>query len=244
MTTTPMKEVLALIPARSGSKGLPNKNIRPLLGHPLIAYSIKAALGSPTITRTIVSTDSEQIALEAKKYGAEVPFIRPKKYATDHSTDFEVFKHALDLLKHREEYNPDLIIQLRPTSPVRFPEYIEESIDLLMNSTADSLRTITLAPVTPYKMWILGEDRSIQPLLNSRGIKEPYNQPRQKLPPIYWQTGTLDVIKTDTIAKKKSMSGRDILSLIIPNHFAIDIDDYDSFQQAECIISQADCIKF
>lgn len=244
MTITPAKEVLALIPARAGSKGLPNKNILPLLGHPLIAYSIRAALDSPMVTRTIVSTDSEQIALEAQNYGAEVPFIRPTEYATDSSTDLDVFLHALDLLELREGYKPDLVVQLRPTSPIRFSWYIEGGIEQLSHSNADSLRTISIAPVTPYKMWVLTENNIIHPLLNSQGIEEPYNQPRQKLPPVYWQTGTLDVIRTDTIVKQKSMSGQAISSLIIPNKFAVDIDDSDSFQKAEEVIKQSNCIKF
>lgn len=244
MPTTPFKEVLALIPARAGSKGLPNKNILPLLGHPLIAYSIKAALDSPTITRTIVSTDSEQIAIEAQSYGAEVPFIRPAKYATDYSTDLEVFLHTLELLKHREGYQPDLVVQLRPTSPVRFLEYIEKGIRQLGNSGADSLRTITIAPITPYKMWLLNENSIIYPLLPINEIEEPYNQPRQKLPAVYWQTGTLDVIRTDTILKQNSMSGSVISSLIIPNDFAIDIDDAESFRKAEEVIKKFHCIKF
>lgn len=244
MTTTPTKEILAIIPARAGSKGLLNKNILPLLGHPLIAYSIKAALDSSSITRTIVSTDSEQIALEAQNYGAEVPFIRPSKYATDYSTDLEVFLHALEVLNYQEGYTPDLVVQLRPTSPVRFSEYIEAGVIQLNNSDADSLRTITIAPITPYKMWVLDKNNIIHPLLNTPKIEEAYNQPRQKLPPVYWQTGTLDVIRTDTIVRQKSMSGRVISSLTIPNEFAIDIDDLASFQKAEEVIKKSNCIKF
>lgn len=244
MTTTPIKEILAIIPARAGSKGLRDKNILPLLGHPLIAYSIKAALGCPSITRTIVSTDSEQITQEAQKYGAEVPFIRPSQYASDNSTDLEVFLHALHFLQKQEGYSPDLVVQLRPTSPIRFPDYLEDGIRQLCNSNADSLRTIALAPITPYKMWLLKENGLIQPLLEAQGIEEAYNQPRQKLPPVYWQTGTLDVIKTDTIIKQKSMSGRRISSIVIPTKYAIDIDDSDSFQKAEEVISQSNCIKF
>lgn len=244
MTTTSFKEILAIIPARAGSKGLKNKNILSLLGHPLIAYSIKAALGCPSITRTIVSTDSEQISLEAQKYGAEVPFIRPSDYASDHSTDLEVFLHALHFLQEREGYRPDLVVQLRPTSPIRFPNYLEDGIRQLSNSNADSLRTIALAPITPYKMWVLKENGLIQPLLEAQGIEEAYNQPRQKLPPVYWQTGTLDVIKIDTIIKQKSMSGSKISSIIIPTEYAIDIDDFNSFQKAQEVMSQSKCIKF
>ncbi len=112
-------KILAIIPARGGSKGLKNKNILPLLGHPLIAYSIKASLDSKRINRVIVSTDSKEIAVVAKQYGAEVPFMRPAEIAQDMSTDMEMFLHALGWLKKNEDYVPDIIVHLRPTSPVR-----------------------------------------------------------------------------------------------------------------------------
>ncbi len=239
-------KVLAIIPARGGSKGLPGKNIKPLLQHPLIAYSILAALESKLINRITVNTDDEEIAAIAKKYGAEIPFMRPAELAEDNSTDLEVFAHQLKWLKENENYVPDLIVQLRPTSPVRFINQIDEAIDKLMNSDADSIRVITEAPITPFKMWLLNEnnDAAMEPLLNLKGIKEPYNQPRQNLPVVYWQVGTLDVIKAETITVNNSMSGNKILPLKIQNKFAIDIDDVTSFYKAEEIIQYSECIKF
>lgn len=239
-----MTEILAIIPARGGSKGLPGKNTKLLAGYPLIAYSIKAALDSSLISRIIVSTDSPKIAEIALAFGAEVPFIRPTRYALDLSTDLEVFVHALEWLKKNENYSPDLVVQLRPTSPIRFLSDIHDSIEKLQNSSADSLRFVTEAFHTPYKMWQINEDQYIKPLLRTEQNPEPYNQPRQNLPVVYWQTGTLDVIKTKTITENHSMSGRKILPYIIEQKFAVDIDDLSSFERAEHAIQNYNCIKF
>lgn len=238
-------EVLAIIPARGGSKGLPNKNILPLAGHPLIAYSVKAALDSPAITRTIVSTDSAEIARVAAEYGAEVPFMRPTELAQDLSTDLEVFVHALAWLRDHEGYVPDLVVQLRPTSPVRQVAVIEACIKRVIDSDADSLRIVTPAPVTPYKMWrISAQTEPMTPLLAVEGLREPYNQPRQILPPVYWQIGTLDVIRTRVILEQGTMSGNKIMPYVVEAHFAVDIDDLSGFLKAQTVIEQHDCVKF
>lgn len=238
--------VVAIIPARGGSKGLPKKNILPLLNHPLIAYSIEAGLQCSLIERTIVSTDSEEIAKAALRYNAEVPFMRPDEYAKDQSTDIEVFIHALEWMSIHEGYHPDIVVQLRPTSPVRFLHDIENCISTLINNyEADSLRAVTPAPITPYKMWIVQDvEQPMQPLLQLEGVKEPFNEPRQRLPQIYWQTGTLDVMRRETILQKKSMTGEKILPYIIDNTFAIDIDNIESFNKAAKIISAFPCVKF
>ncbi|GAB2784076.1 acylneuraminate cytidylyltransferase family protein [Rhabdobacter roseus] len=240
-----MKEILAIVPARGGSKGLPDKNILPLAGHPLIGYSIRAGLVTPAITRVIVSTDSERIAAISRSYGAEVPFLRPAELAQDHSTDLEVFVHALHWLRQHENYHPDLVVQLRPTSPIRFVQDLEACIQRMLTSEADSLRVVTPAPVTPYKMWTVADESTpMQPLLTLDGVPEPYNQPRQQLPTIYWQIGTLDVIRPAVILEQNSMSGSTILPHIVSQDFAVDIDDYSSFLRAESIIKVHDCIKF
>jgi CMP-N,N'-diacetyllegionaminic acid synthase len=238
-------KVLAIIPARGGSKGLPNKNILPLNGHPLIAYSIEASLRVNAISRTIVSTDSNEIASVAKQYGAEVPFLRPAEFAQDLSTDLDVFIHALEWLKENENYIPDFVVQLRPTSPVRFTEDISNAIKLLADSDADSLRIITESPITPFKMWKINSvNEPMEPLLTVEGVDEPYNEPRQRLPKVYWQIGTLDVIKASVILEQKSMSGKKILPYIIDSKFALDIDDINSFVKAEEVIKKENCVKF
>src|SRR5262249_25075379 len=112
-------DVLALIPARGGSKSVPRKNLLPVGGKPLIAYSIGHALAASSITRTIVSTDDDEIARVAAEHGADVPFRRPAQFATDFATDLEVFRHALEWLAEEEDYVPELVVHLRPTGPVR-----------------------------------------------------------------------------------------------------------------------------
>lgn len=238
-------EVLAIIPARGGSKGLPNKNILPLLGHPLIAYSIQAAKQSSLVTRTIVSTDSPVIAEVSKKYGAEVPFLRPTALAADLSRDLEVFQHALQWLDSNEGYKPDLIIQLRPTSPVRTMGLLDEAIKRLIKSDADSLRIVTPSPITPYKMWFVDDETSVmRPVLSLKGVSEPFNEPRQSLPKTYWQIGTLDVIRPHVVLNQNSMSGQRILPYVVGNEFAVDIDDIQSFKKAEEVITSGKYVRF
>lgn len=175
-----------------------------------------------------------------------MPFLRPAAYAADESLDLDVFIHALTWLQENENYFPDLVVQLRPTSPIRYVADIENCIQRLAeNPRADSLRIVTQAFHTPYKMWQLGEDgQAMQPLLTLPDTPEPYNQPRQSLPTVYWQIGTLDVIRPQVILEQKSMSGRVILPYIVEQERAIDIDDILSFQRAEAYIMSHDCVKF
>lgn len=239
-------EILAIIPARGGSKGLPGKNIMSLNGHPLISYSILAGQLTKSINRVIVSTDSEEIADVAKTYNAEIPFMRPNELADDMSTDFDAFYYTLKRLKEEENYVPDFVIQLRPTSPIRFVSDIEKCIKLITKTPqADSLRIVTLAQTSPYKMWLLNEDKAnLKPLLTIKGVKEPFNEPRQNLPDVYWQIGTLDIIRTSVILEQKSMSGKNIMPYIIDYKFAIDIDEMYSFDEAKLIMSNHPCVKY
>jgi N-acylneuraminate cytidylyltransferase len=238
-------KILAIVPARGGSKGLVNKNILPLLGHPLISYSIKAALESKLINRVIVSTDSNIIAENSLKYGEEVPFMRPNELAQDGSLDIDVFIHALTWLKDNEGYSPDFVVQLRPTSTVRKVDMIDDSIQKFIISNFDSLRVVTQSPISPFKMWKIDSDnQSLMPLLTVENIKEPYNAPRQSLPKTYWQIGTLDVIRPEIILGKKSMTGSRILPVIVSSDFAVDIDDMESFVIASKIIKSSNYVQF
>jgi len=234
-------EILAIIPARGGSKSIPRKNIRPLAGHPLIAYSIAAGLQSQLVTRTIVSTDDEEISAVARKYGAGTPFLRPAEFAQDNSTDFPVFTHALSWLKEHEGYQPEIIIQLRPTSPIRPPDMVDRAIQLLLDHpAADSVRGIVPSGQNPFKMWRVDENGHMLPLLSVPGLEEPYNAPRQALPPTYWQTGHIDVIRSRTILEKNSLSGEFILPLHIDPRYTIDIDTLKDWQRAEGLVMQGD----
>ncbi len=207
-------EILALIPARGGSKGIPRKNLIEVAGKPLIAYSIEQALSSNWITRTIVSTDDDEIAAVARKFGAETPFLRPEEYAQDFSLDLDVFKHALGWLRDHEGYACELVVHLRPTGPVRRVALIDQAIELILaHPEADALRSVCVPAHTPYKMWRI-ENGLLQPLLTIEGMPEPYCQPRQRLPQIYWQNGYVDIIRPATILDQGLMAGRNILPFV------------------------------
>jgi CMP-N,N'-diacetyllegionaminic acid synthase len=237
-------EILAIVPARSGSKGLPGKNILPLDGHPLIAYSIAAGIKTPRISRVICSTDSPEIAKIAIQYGAEAPFIRPSELAQDTSNDYEVFHHALTWLKKNEGYKPDIVVQLRPTSPIRFIENIQNAIESLITFTEiDSVRAVAEPLTTPYKMWTMNSQQILSPLLELKDNSEPYNTARQELPEVWAQTGNFEVIRYKTIITKKSMTGEKIFGLKINQDTYIDIDTLNSFLIAEFVMKNINCIK-
>lgn len=233
-------EVLGIIPARGGSKSIPRKNILPLGGHPLIAYSIAAGLASETIDRLIVSTDDDEIAEVAKQHGAEVPFLRPAEFAQDNTPDLPVFQHALKWLKENEGYEPDIVVQLRPTSPFRRVSHIDFSVyRLLEHPEADSIRTVCVPFQNPFKMWRIGDDGFMIPLMQTE-FDEPYNMPRQALPDVYWQTGYVDAAWKDTIIEKNSMTGKRILPLVIDAGDWIDIDSINDWLRAEQLIKSGE----
>lgn len=205
---------VAIIPARSGSKGIPNKNILDICGKPLIAWSIMHAKAVPKIDRVIVSTDSQEIANVALRFGAEIPFLRPRELAEDLSTDLEVFKHAVDWLKKHESYVPGYLVHLRPTGPIRDIEHISQAVDLIQSdSEADSLRSVSVSVYSPYKMWTIVDQDRISPLLSGES-GDLHSMPRQSLPKVYWQNGYIDIIRSATIIEKNSMSGTKIIPFI------------------------------
>src|SRR5512137_289767 len=230
-----LPEILALIPARGGSKGIPRKNIRPFNGFPLIAWSIAAALQAETVTRTIVSTDDEEIASVARRWGAETPFLRPAEFARDQTTDLPVFEHALKWLAGQENYHPEVVVQLRPTSPIRPRECVDAAVrTLLAHPDADSVRGVVSAGQNPHKMWRLpqGENGPMKNLLAVPDLDEPYNAPRQVLPPVFWQTGHIDAIRTATILQG-SMSGKTVYPLVIDSRYTVDLDNLNDWAKAE-----------
>jgi CMP-N,N'-diacetyllegionaminic acid synthase len=219
-------EILSIIPARGGSKGVPRKNIRLMNGKPLISYSILSSIKSELITRTIVSSDDEEILSIAKKYNADVPFVRPSELAQDHITDFPVFDHCLKWLRDNENYIPDIIVHLRPTSPFRDVKDIDACIKKLkLDDNADSIRSVCRVSQHPLKMWKISDDK-LEPFFRYENLdfSEPFNMPRQKLPFAYVQNGCIDVIRYNTIMKYGSMSGNSILPYIMNIEDAVNID--------------------
>jgi CMP-N,N'-diacetyllegionaminic acid synthase len=231
-------KILAVIPARSGSKGLPNKNIKYLNGKPLVAHSIQQAIESKLINRVIVSTDSQEYADTAKEYGAETPFLRPDEYAQDDSIDLFVFQHTLNWLERNEKYVPDICVHLRPTYPVRNVKDIDKAIEIMIDDEdIDCVRTIAPAPFTPFKMWFMRQDKTLMPACTeSWHFTEPWNAPRQQLPCAYIQTANIDVIRTNTITEKGSMTGDWIHGMVIEHK--VDIDSELEFRLAEELLGE------
>jgi YrbI family 3-deoxy-D-manno-octulosonate 8-phosphate phosphatase len=234
-------EVLAIIPARGGSKSILRKNAQNFVGHPLLAYSIAAGLQAKSVSRVIVSTDDESIAEIARQYGAEAPFLRPAEFAQDETLDLPVFQHALNWLAEEEGYRPDVIVQLRPTSPLRPRDLVDRAVEkLLKHADADSVRGVVPAGQNPYKMWRFAGQEAMQPLLKAKGIAEPYNAPRQKLPLTYWQTGHIDAVRARTITKKSSMSGEVIWPVLIDPRYTVDIDTMNDWRRAEWLATSGE----
>lgn len=234
--------ILGLIPARGGSKSIPQKSIYPLHGKPLMYYTIRAAKDSRLITRLVLSTDDPEMAAVGKKYGAEVPFMRPKKLAADTTPDLPVFKHTLQWLEKNEGYRPDIIVQLRPTSPFKSGADIDRAVQLLIdNPRADSVRSISIPAQTPFKMLTIGKHGLLRPLLPKafpevfRKYKEPFNTPRQALPAIWEYSGYIDVLRWATIMKKNSMSGSKALPFTTEEWRNLDIDSMRELQYAEIL---------
>lgn len=240
--THPLEEIrllhiLALIPARSGSKGVPHKNIRLLQGKPLIAHSITYARASQLVTRVVVSTDSPEYAEIARQYGAETPFLRPIALAQDLSTDLDVFAHALDWLEANEGYQVDVLVHLRPTYPFRRVADMDQMIRLLLDDpTLDSVRSVAIAPETPFKMWFMDADNRLRPVVSSQ-LPEAHNMPRQALPTVYLQNAAIDVVRASVIRQQHSTTGRHIRGYVMGDNF--DIDTELQFAAAQAVVTGA-----
>ena len=216
-------KILTIIPARGGSKGIRLKNLSKIYGKPLVAYSIEHSLASKLINRTIVSTDNEEIAKVSEEYGAEIPIFRSKELAGDRILDLPVFEHMLTYLKKEENYEPEIVVHLRPTSPYREPKWIDSAINLLVeNPSADSVRSVSEPSQHPYRVFEI-KNKYLHPLMNERH-PEPYLLRRQDLPKMYYYNCVIDVTKPSTIFNKKSMTGDKMLPYIMKREDSIDID--------------------
>ena len=229
-----MFKILCLIPARSGSKGIPNKNIKNFKGKPLLAWSIEQARESTYNMRIVVSTDSLEYKSIAEKYGAEVPFLRPEKISKDLSNDYEFINHALSWLEKYEHYKPDIILQLRPTQPCRKVRDIDKCLDLFIQNynAYDSLRTVVEYEKSPYKMYKI-KDKNLIPLYKElNGVSEPFNQCRQILPKTYLHNGYIDIIKVKII-KDGKISGEKIYPFVMEKNDTIDMPKMSNHRTAE-----------
>ena len=227
-------KILCIIPARSGSKGIPHKNIKLFHDKPLLAWSINQAQQSKYNMRIIVSTDSQQYATIANNYGAETPFLRPPEISQDLSTDYECIKHCLDWLNLNENYIPDIVLQLRPTQPLRKIETIDKCLDIFIQNrnNYDSLRTVVEFEKSPYKMYNIVDNQLLPLFTEINNIKEPYNQCRQVLPKTYLHNGYIDIFNADII-NNSTISGLNIYPFIMNKCDIIDIDTDDDWIKAE-----------
>jgi len=228
-------KILGIIPARLNSKGIFKKNIRLLAGKPLIAYSIETALKSKYLERVIVSTDSEEIARIARKYGAEVPFIRPKKLAQDNTPMIDVVIHAFNFIKTIEYYEPEWIVLLQPTSPLRTADDIDNAIELAIKHNADSVVSVCECESNSHPYWLKKIENG--KLVSFIKTKKKYPI-RQLLPVVYRLNGAVYIVKSQILKKFKSLYGRNTIPYIMDPTRSIDIDTPLDFKFAEFLIKE------
>ena len=217
--------IIGIIPARGGSKGVPKKNIKEIGGFPMIAYSIVASQLVKKIDRCIISTDSQEIADIAKSFGADVPFLRPSEFATDSSNDIEFLKHAIDWFSENEGDIPGYWVLLRTTTPLREPEVINNAIEKIIdNQEATSLISIHEFAETPGKMFGM-QDGFLHGLCPMDPRPEYFTLPRQEFAPAYFGNGYVDIVKSSTIKNNNSCFGTRMLGFEVPDTGEIDVPE-------------------
>jgi len=236
-----MVSCVALIPARSGSKRVINKNIRNLAGHPLIAYTITAAINSGVFEDVFVSTDSDGYADIAKKYGAEIPFLRPEAIAGDVSPDIEWVTFTLDKLrKQGREY--DCFSILRPTSPFRKPETIRRAWDLFQENDVDSLRAVEKCSQHPGKMWVV-RGRLMYPLLPYGPTEQPWHSSQyQSLPEVYVQNASLEIAWSKIVLEDRTIAGNIVMPFLTEENEGFDINSEYDWRIAEEMSKELEAI--
>ena len=227
---------VAFVPARSGSERVPGKNVRPLAGHPLLAYAIETALQSGVFDRVVCSTDSEEIADVARWYGAEVPFLRPAEYATSTSPDIEWLGFTVERL----EQPYDLFAIVRATNPFRGPAAVRRGLEqLLATPEADSLRAVELVKQHPGKMWLLAEDgRTMRPLLDQATLDVAWHAGQyQALPPVYVQSSALELAWSRVVAETGTREGRVVAPFFTEGYESLNVDDEEDWERAERLVA-------
>ena len=229
------ERAVAFVPARSGSERVPHKNIRPLAGHPLLAYAIETALQSGAFERVVVSTDSEEIADVARWYGADVPFLRPPEYATATSPDVEWLAYTLEHLDDRF----DLFALVRATNPFRGPDAVRRGLEqLLATPEADSLRAVELVKQHPGKMWRLAEDgRTMQPILDQSHLDVAWHAGQyQALPQVYVQNSALEIAWTRVVPQTGTREGLVLAPFLTQGLEGFNVDDEEDWERAERLV--------
>jgi len=230
---------VAFVPARSGSERVPQKNVRPLAGHPLLAYAIETARQSGCFERVVVSTDSEEIADVARWYGADVPFLRPSEYATSTSPDIEWLAYTLDHLEERYE----LFALVRATNPFRGPDVVRRGLEqLLATPEADSIRAVELVKQHPGKMWLLAEDgRTMAPLLDQSELDAAWHAGQyQALPEVYSQNSALEIAWTRVVTDTGTREGNVLAPFLTRGLEGFNVDDEEEWERAEWLVASGD----
>jgi CMP-N-acetylneuraminic acid synthetase len=231
-----MSTILGVITARGGSKGIPRKNIRPLCGKPLIAYTIEAAQKSKLLTHVIVSTDDEEIAAIAKSFGADVPFLRPKELATDKSSSLDVVNHALTWMRDNKGRTFDYAMILQPTSPLRTDEDIDACISLAVEKDADSVMSMVEVPdSSPEKLKRI-EGGIILPLLQEEGASSAQRTAGE---PVYKRNTAVYLTKT-SLLEKDDLFGKHSVAYVMPRERSVDINDEADFDLATFYLTHHD----
>ena len=232
--------IVALIPARAGSKRVPDKNIRLLAGHPVMAYTIAAALESEVFSDVIVSTDSEKYAEMARYYGAEVPFLRPSELAGDVSPDIEWLEYTLKRLQE-DDRKYDCFSILRPTSPFRLPETIQRAWQAFIKEEGvDSLRAIEKCQQHPGKMWVVRGKR-IMPLLPLSPAEQPWHSSQyQSLPEVYVQNASLEIAWTRVVLEERTIAGNVLMPFLTKGYEGFDVNNPYDWDLAEHLVSKRD----
>ena len=231
-----MTTAIAFVPARFGSERVPGKNVRPLAGHPLLAYAIATARQAGVFDRVVVSTDSERIAEVARWYGADVPFLRPAEFATSTSPDIEWLAYTLDRLEERY----DVFALIRATNPFRGPAAVRRGLDqLLATPEADSVRAVELVKQHPGKMWRLAQDgRTMEPLLDQSHLPVAWHAGQyQALPPVYVQNSALEIAWTRVVAETGTREGRVLAPFLTRGNEGFNVDDEDDWARAEALVA-------
>ena len=231
------KEILTVIPARGGSKGIPRKNIKDLAGKPLLAYTAEAALNSKRLGRIILSTDDDEIKKVGYSLGLEVPFDRPSELAQDYSTGTLVIQHAVRTFEELEHYCPEVIVVLQPTSPLRTSKHIDDALEIFQKNKADSLVSVTEVPhnMNPYSVMKLEKDGMVKPFLNYDENKNL----RQMKPKFYARNGAAIYICTyECLMKKNSLFGKTTLPYFMNKEDSLDLDDEVDWQMTELVLNK------
>jgi CMP-N-acetylneuraminic acid synthetase len=229
-------EILGIIPARGGSKGVPGKNIKPLLGKPLIAYTFDAVAASKYLTRTILTTDTEAIADLGRAYDVEVPFLRPAELASDNSPATGYISHCLEFMQREQDYRPEIVVLLQPTSPCRSADDIDASVKLLLDNPVDAVVSVAELPAKYHPNWQFEVTADGRLLPCAADDWAALTATRQALAPTYSRNGAVYAFRRQTFERANNIYGNHVLAYIMPPERSVNIDDPDDWAEAEKII--------